>query len=205
MPIATGGQLPPPVHRFRAEDCHGGRKRLVPPGLHMPQPDHAHRRCSNYGRNVPTSTFPRLSLHLRRGVLPLRISIAALAVTAALSGCGSESATPATTTTLAGTSAATAHTSGGATSAPNAANPSASTSPSPGTVTVPDVRGDRPALADQLLTAAGLHAHITGGTGRGPGGGQCVISSQTPDAETSVPTGTTIELATGEVGGQSPC
>ncbi|MFF0498147.1 PASTA domain-containing protein [Nocardia aobensis] len=130
-------------------------------------------------------------------------------MTAALSGCGSETGTPATTTTVAGTSAATTHTTTDATSTPNAANPTqpsgASTPPSPGTVTVPDVRGDRPALADQLLTAAGLHAHITGGTGRGPGGGQCVISSQTPHAETSVPTGTTIELTTGEVGGQSPC
>lgn len=158
---------------------------------------------------MPTSTFPRLSLHIRRAVLPLSISIAALAATAALSGCGSETTTPATTTTVAGTSAATAHASGDATSTPKAANPTppfgASTSPSPGTVTVPDVRGDRPALADQLLTAAGLHAHITGGTGRGPGGGQCVITDQHPDAETSVPTGTTIELTTGEVGGQSPC
>ncbi|MBF4997449.1 PASTA domain-containing protein [Nocardia sp. BSTN01] len=96
-----------------------------------------------------------------------------------------------------------------ATSTPKAAHPTrpagATTSPAPGTVTVPDVRGDRPALADQLLTAAGLHAHITGGTGRGPGGGQCVITGQTPGAEASVPTGTTIELTTGEVGGQSPC
>ncbi|WP_189595173.1 PASTA domain-containing protein, partial [Nocardia cerradoensis] len=149
---------------------------------------------------MPTSTVPRLSLHIRRAVLPLSISIVALAATAALSGCGSETTTPATTTTVAGTSAATAHASGDATSTPKAANPippGASTSPSPGTVTVPDVRGDRPALADQLLTAAGLHAHITGGTGRGPGGGQCVITTQTPDAQTSVPSGTTIELTTG--------
>ncbi len=158
---------------------------------------------------MPTSTFPRLSLLVRRAVPHLSISIAALAATAALTGCGSETSTPATTTTVAGTSTATGHTSGDATSTPKAANPTqpsgVTTSPSPGTVTVPDVRGDRPALADQLLTAAGLRAHITGGTGRGPGGGQCVITNQNPDAETSVPTGTTIELTTGEVGGQSPC
>ncbi len=161
----------------------------------------AHRRGSNYGRDVPTTTFPRRSNHNRRTVLSLRISIAALALTAVLSGCDSETATPATSTTGAATSAATAATSG----TPNAANPAqptgTTTSPAAGTVSVPDVRGDRPALADQLLTAAGLHAHITGGTSRGPGGGQCVITTQNPDAGVSVPTGATIELTTGEVGG----
>ena len=164
----------------------------------------AHRRGSNYGRNVPTTTFLRRSNHHRRTVLSLRISIAALALTALLSGCDSETATPATSTTGASTAAAAA-TSG----TPNAANPAqptgTTTSPAAGTVSVPDVRGDRPALADQLLTAAGLHAHITGGTSRGPGGGQCVITTQNPDAGVSVPTGATIELTTGEVGGQSPC
>ncbi|WP_181063384.1 PASTA domain-containing protein [Nocardia nova] len=157
---------------------------------------------------MPTTTFPRRSNHHRRAVLPLRISIAALALTAALSGCDSETATPATSTTGATTSAATAE-STDATDAPNAANSTqparTTTSPAAGTVSVPDVRGDRPALADQLLTAAGLHAHITGATGRGPGGGQCVITTQNPDAGASVPTGTTVELSTGEVGGQSPC
>lgn len=122
-----------------------------------------------------------------------------------MSGCDSETATPATTATVATTPAATAHTPADAIRTPNAASPtqpsSTTASASPGTVTVPDVRGDRPALADQLLTAAGLNAHITGGTGRGPGGGQCVITNQTPDADTSVPTGTTIELSIGEVGG----
>ncbi|MGA4791061.1 PASTA domain-containing protein [Nocardia sp. AB354] len=149
---------------------------------------------------MPTTTFPRRSNHNRRTVLSLRISIAALALTAVLSGCDSETATPATSTTGASTAAATA-TSG----TPNAANPAqptgTTTSPAAGTVSVPDVRGDRPALADQLLTAAGLRAHITGGTSRGPGGGQCVITTQNPDAGVSVPTGATIELTTGEVGG----
>lgn len=164
------------------------------------QPVRAHRRRSNYGRDVPTTHSPRRSDD-RRTVLPLRISLAALALTAALSGCDSDTATPATSTTVATTTA----TSTEATGAHPAQPSTVTTSPSPGTVTVPDVRGDRPALADQLLTAAGLHAHITGGTGRGPGGGQCVITRQTPDTETSVPTGTTIELTTGEAGGQSPC
>nr|WP_244969819.1 PASTA domain-containing protein [Nocardia cerradoensis] len=122
-----------------------------------------------------------------------------------MSGCDSETATPARPTTVATTASALAATSTEATGAHPAQPSSVPTSPSPGTLTVPDVRGDRPALADQLLTAAGLHAHITGGTGRGPGGGQCVITTQTPDAQTSVPSGTTIELTTGEVGGQSPC
>ncbi|MCC3314669.1 PASTA domain-containing protein [Nocardia africana] len=149
---------------------------------------------------MPTTNSPRRSDD-RRAVLSARISIAALALTAALSGCDSETVTSATPTTVVTTASATATTATGV----HPIQPSSVASPSPGTVTVPDVRGDRPALADQLLTAAGLYAHITGGTGRGPGGGQCVITRQTPDAETSVPTGTTIELTTGEVGGQSPC
>lgn len=53
----------------------------------------AHRRGSNYGRDVPTTTFLRRSNHHRRTVLSLRISIAALALTAGLSGCDSETAT----------------------------------------------------------------------------------------------------------------
>lgn len=162
----------------------------------------AHRRGSNYGRDVPTTTFPCRSNHHRRAVLPLRISIAALALTAALSGCDSETTTPATSTTGATTSSGTAATSTGTLNAANPAQPTGTTtSPAAGTVSVPDVRGDRPALADQFLTAAGLHAHITGGTSRGPGGGQCVITTQNPDAGVSVPTGATIELTTGEVGG----
>ncbi|WP_193365180.1 PASTA domain-containing protein [Nocardia nova] len=118
----------------------------------------------------------------------------ALLLAPAMSACDSDDA-PAPSTSAAPTAAS-------ATSAP----PAASATAAPGaTVTVPDVSGERPLAADQMLTGAGLRAHITGGTGRGPGGGQCVVTTQHPDAGASVAAGTTVELGTGEVGGSSPC
>ncbi len=116
--------------------------------------------------------------------VPVLISTLALALAPALSACGSDEA-PA------------------APSAPTV--PATATSAAPAAIVVPDVAGERPLAADQKLTGAGLHAHITGGTGRGPGGGQCVVTEQHPDAGSSVRAGTTIELGTGEVGGSSPC
>lgn len=71
------------------------------------------------------------------------------------------------------------------------------------TVSVPDVRGERPARAQQLLTAAGLRATISGGSGRGEGGGQCVITTQDPAGGNKVASGTTITLGTGAAGGGS--
>ncbi|WP_169812225.1 PASTA domain-containing protein [Nocardia xishanensis] len=70
-------------------------------------------------------------------------------------------------------------------------------------VTVPDVRGERPAAAENLLTNAGLTAKIMGGTGRGPRGGQCVVAEQEPAAGTKVATGALITLTTREIGYES--
>ncbi|WP_435591388.1 PASTA domain-containing protein [Nocardia sp. bgisy118] len=67
-------------------------------------------------------------------------------------------------------------------------------------VTVPDVRGERPAAAENLLTNAGLTAKVMGGTGRGPRGGQCVVAEQEPAAGTKVATGALITLTTREIG-----
>lgn len=117
--------------------------------------------------------------------VPVLISTLALVLAPALSACGADDD------------------SGGA--ATRTPSPAAATSAAPATVVVPDVGGERPLAADQLLTGAGLHAHITGGTGRGPGGGQCVVTEQHPDAGATVAAGTTVELGTGEVGGSSPC
>ncbi len=69
-------------------------------------------------------------------------------------------------------------------------------------VTVPDVRGERPTKAENLLAEAGLTARVVGGTGRGPGGGQCVVAEQEPAAGAKVAAGTRITMTTGEVGGK---
>lgn len=68
---------------------------------------------------------------------------------------------------------------------------------------VPEVRGDRPVVAQQKLEAAGLQAEIreTGHPGdRGPGGGQYVISEQDPQPGASVPAGTSVTLELAEPG-----
>ncbi|MEU6561926.1 PASTA domain-containing protein [Nocardia nova] len=131
-----------------------------------------------------------------RGAVPVFISAVALLLAPAMSACDSDDAPTSNTTAASATSAPPA----------TPSTPAASATAAPGaTVTVPDVSGERPLAADQMLTGAGLHAHITGGTGRGPGGGQCVVTTQHPDAGASVAAGTTVELGTGEVGGSSPC
>ena len=114
----------------------------------------------------------------------------ATALASALSACGGPDQSPVSTATSTTTAAA-------GTTAP------ISSPPAP--VVIPDVRGERPLAADHLLDGAGLHAHITGGTGRGPGGGQCVVTEQHPDAGTVVSAGTTVELGTGETGGSGTC
>jgi len=68
---------------------------------------------------------------------------------------------------------------------------------------VPEVRGDRPAVAQQKLDEAGLQTEIseTGHPGdRGPGGGQYVISGQDPQPGVSVPAGTVVTLELAEPG-----
>ncbi|MCP9623124.1 PASTA domain-containing protein [Nocardia otitidiscaviarum] len=67
-------------------------------------------------------------------------------------------------------------------------------------VAVPDVRGERPIRAENLLAEAGLLAKVVGGTDRGPHDGQCVVAEQDPAAGTKVTAGTLITLTTGEVG-----
>ncbi|QIS21963.1 PASTA domain-containing protein [Nocardia terpenica] len=108
-------------------------------------------------------------------------AVCAIAAAALLSGCNADNqpATPAPT-------------------------PSTSASqPSAASRAVPDVRGERPVPATQMLEQAGLRADVQGGTGRGPNGGECMITSEDPAPGTSVPAGTTITLRTGEASGPS--
>lgn len=70
-----------------------------------------------------------------------------------------------------------------------------------GKIVVPDVRGERPAKATQLLTDAGLTGKTVGGADRGPAGGQCVVVSQQPEAGSKADKGAEITMQTGEAGG----
>ncbi|MGN2638068.1 PASTA domain-containing protein [Nocardia takedensis] len=65
---------------------------------------------------------------------------------------------------------------------------------------IPDVLGDRPAVARERVEAAGFRVDVIGGTGRGPGGGQCVVGEQIPDGGQQAPADSLVTLRTHEVG-----
>lgn len=119
-------------------------------------------------------------------------AVCAIAAAALLSGCNADNQpAPPTHPTSA--------------SQPSAASrPSAAGQPSAANQSVPDVRGERPVPAIQMLEQAGLRGNVQGGTGRGPNGGECMVTSEDPAPGTSVPAGTTVTLHTGEASGPGP-
>ncbi|WP_157574500.1 PASTA domain-containing protein [Nocardia jejuensis] len=73
-------------------------------------------------------------------------------------------------------------------------------------VSVPDVGGERPAKAAQILQDAGLKYTQIGGSDRGSHGAQCVVVKQAPIAGSQVKAGAEITLTTGEASPNgTPC
>lgn len=65
---------------------------------------------------------------------------------------------------------------------------------------VPDVLGQRPAKAQQLVQEAGFVIVVHGRAGRAPNGSQCVVVEQDPAPGTALAPGATITVRTGGTG-----
>ncbi|MEU4310965.1 PASTA domain-containing protein [Nocardia sp. NPDC024068] len=62
---------------------------------------------------------------------------------------------------------------------------------------VPDVLGQRPAKAQQLIQEAGFRIVVHGRAGQAPNGSQCVVIEQDPQPGAVLPPGTTVTVRTG--------
>ncbi|WP_158675627.1 PASTA domain-containing protein [Nocardia stercoris] len=85
-------------------------------------------------------------------------------------------------------------------------------------VTVPEVRGERPVKAQQILEAAGLKGEFKSANpgavagsipNRGPGGGECVVATTDPAVGAKVAPGTVVTMTSSEPGSMAhpghPC